>query len=80
MHELFANIPNDMLALMVLIPGIMAAAAITLGWKARQAALRRRAGGGPREMGEDALAAGITVALVPIGFALLMLWGRFRCV
>ncbi|MBL8135718.1 MAG: hypothetical protein JNL48_03775 [Acidobacteria bacterium] len=77
MHELFANIPNDMLALMVVIPLIMAAAAITLGWKARQAALRRRAGGGPREMGEDALAAGITVAIVPIGFALLMLWGRF---
>jgi hypothetical protein len=77
MHELFASIPNDMLALMVVIPAIMAAAAITLGWKARQAALARRAGGGPREMGEDALAAGITVALVPIGFALLMLWGRF---
>jgi hypothetical protein len=53
MHELFANIPNDMLALMVVIPVIMAAAAITLGWKARQAALRRRpapgrgGGGGP---------------------------------
>lgn len=77
MHELFASIPNDMLALMVVIPLIMAAAAITLGWKARQAALARRAGGGPREMGEDALAAGITVAIVPLGFALLMLWGRF---
>lgn len=77
MHELFADIPNDMLALMVLIPAMMAAAAITLGWKARQAALARRAGGGPREMGEDALAAGITVALVPLAFALLMLWGRF---
>jgi hypothetical protein len=77
MHELFADIPNDMLALMVVIPLIMAAAAITLGWKARQAALARRAGGGPREMGEDALAAGLTVAIVPLGFALLMLWGRF---
>lgn len=77
MHELFADIPNDMLALMVVIPLIMAAAAITLGWKARQAALTRRAGGGPREPGEDALAAGITVAIVPLGFALLMLWGRF---
>lgn len=77
MHELFASIPNDMLALMVVIPVIMAAAAITVGWKARQAALARRAGVGPREMGEDALAAGITVAVVPIGFALLLLWGRF---
>jgi|694.fasta_scaffold100837_2 hypothetical protein len=77
MHELFADIPNDMLALMVVIPLIMAAAAITVGWKARQAALERRAGGGPREMGEDALAAGLTVAIVPLGFALLMLWGRF---
>jgi hypothetical protein len=77
MHELFADIPNDMLALMVVIPLIMAAAAITVGWKARQAALARRAGGGPREMGEDALAAGLTVAIVPLGFALLMLWGRF---
>jgi hypothetical protein len=28
-------------------------------------------------MGEDALAAGLTVAIVPLGFALLMLWGRF---
>ena len=77
MHELFADIPNDMLALMVAIPAIMAAAAIFVGWKARQAALARRAGGGPREMGEDALAAGITVAVVPLAFALLMLWGRF---
>jgi hypothetical protein len=76
MHELFTNIPNDMFAVMIVIPVVMAAAAITLGWKARQAALQRRAGGGPREMGEDALAAGITVAVVPIAFALLMLWGR----
>ena len=46
MHELFATIPNDMFALMVGLPLVMAAAAITLGWKARQAALRRRAEGG----------------------------------
>jgi len=76
MHELFANVPNDMFALMVGLPLIMAAAAITLGWKARQAALRRKSAGGPRQMGEDALAAGITVAVVPVAFALLMLWGR----
>ena len=76
MHEVFAGIPNDMFALMIAIPLIMAGAAITLGWKARQAALRRRSAGGPRQMGEDALAAGITVAVVPIAFALLMLWGR----
>jgi len=76
MHELFANIPNDMFALMVGIPIIMAAAAIGLGWKARQAALGRRAAGAPRQLGEDALAAGVTVAVVPIAFALLMLWGR----
>ena len=39
MHELFANVPNDMYALMVGLPLIMAAAAIGVGWKARQAAL-----------------------------------------
>jgi hypothetical protein len=76
MHELFANVPNDMFALMVGLPLIMAAAAIGLGWKARQAALRRRAAGAPRQMAEDALAAGVTVAVVPIGFALLMIWAR----
>jgi uncharacterized membrane protein len=76
MHELFANIPNDMFALMVGIPLIMAAAAIGLGWQARQAALRRRVAGAPRQMGEDALAAGFTVAVVPLCFALLMIWGR----
>lgn len=76
MHELFANVPNDMFALMIGLPMLMATAAITLGWKARQAALRRRAEGGPRGMGEDALAAGITVAVVPVAFALLMLWAR----
>jgi len=76
MHELFANVPNDMFALMVGLPLIMASAAIGLGWKARQAALRRRAAGAPRQMAEDALAAGVTVAVVPIGFALLMIWAR----
>ena len=76
MQELFDNIPNDMFALMVGIPLIMAAAAIGVGWKARQAALRRREAGAPRQMAEDALAAGFTVAVVPIGFALLMIWGR----
>ncbi len=76
MHELFATVPNDMFALMIGLPLVMAAAAITLGWKARQSALRRRAAGEPRGPGEDALAAGITVAVVPIGFALLMLWAR----
>jgi hypothetical protein len=76
MHELFANVPNDMYALMVGLPLIMAAAAIGVGWKARQAALRRRAAGAPKQMAEDALAAGVTVAVVPIGFALLMIWAR----
>ena len=76
MHELFASVPNDMYALMVGLPLIMAAAAIGVGWKARQAALRRRAAGAPKQMAEDALAAGVTVAVVPIGFALLMIWAR----
>jgi hypothetical protein len=76
MHELFRDVPNDMFALMVVIPLVMASAAITLGWMARQAALRRRVEGAPRQLGEDALAAGITVAVVPIAFALLMLWAR----
>ena len=76
MHELFATIPNDMYALMVGLPLVIAAAPITLGWKARQGALRRRAEGGPKGPGDDALAAAITVAVVPIAFALLMLWAR----
>ncbi|MBP7776598.1 MAG: hypothetical protein KA371_05675 [Acidobacteria bacterium] len=76
MHELFATVPNGMFALMVGIPLVMAAVAIIFGWKVRQAALRRRVEGGPRSPGEDALGAGITVAVVPLGFALLMLWAR----
>ncbi len=79
MHELFHDFPADLFALMIALPVAMAAAAITLGWKARAAALHRRRmgeedGKGP---GEDALAAGITVAVVPLAFALLMLWARF---
>lgn len=77
MHELFRDVPNDMFALMVGIPLLFASAALGLGWKAQQAARRRRVEGAPRGMGEDALGAGLTVAIVPLSFALLMLWARF---
>lgn len=77
MHELARAIPVVVFALMIVIPLLMAAAAIALGWYARNASRRHRVEGAPRGMGEDALGAGITVAVVPGGFALMMLWARF---
>lgn len=77
MHELFRDIPPTFFALMVGIPVIMTMTALVVGWMARAAALRRRKAGEPRQLGEDALAAAITVAVVPFGFALLMIWARF---
>jgi len=83
-HELFRGIPGLIYALMVAVPLVMAAAAVALGWQSQQNARRRRASAlasAPpstvRGPAEDALAAGITVAVVPLAFALMVLWARF---
>lgn len=78
LHELFRGIPPLILMLMVVIPLAMSAAALALGWRAQRAAVRRRATpASPRGPAEDALGAGITVAVVPFAFAVLVIWARF---
>ncbi len=77
-HELFRGIPPLILAAMIVIPLAMSAAAIALGWRAQRAAVgRRQTPSSPRGPAEDALGAGITVAIVPFAFALLVIWARF---
>lgn len=78
-HGIMREVPPPIYLLMVGIPLLFTALALGLGWRARQAS-RQRAGDGPagrRRPGEDAFGAGVTVAVVPFAFALLMLWGRF---
>jgi hypothetical protein len=76
-HRIMQDVPAAIYALMVGIPLTFAAAAVGLGWYL-QAAARRRPGGtsAPRAQ-HQALAAGVTMAVVPLAFALLMLWARF---
>lgn len=76
MHEMFRTMPDEIFAIIVGLPTLMAIVAVVFGWKVRRTALQRRAAGAPRSHGEDALAAGVTVAVVPLAFAILMLWGR----
>lgn len=76
MHEIFQTMPDTIFAVIVGLPLLMAVVAVVFGWKVRQTALRSRAAGQPRSHGEDALAAGVTVAVVPLAFAIFMLWGR----
>ncbi len=82
MHELFRGIPDTTFMAMVVIPLAMSGAAVALGWRARQSVRQRKEGASPpatglRGPGEDALGAGITVAIVPFAFALMVLWARF---
>lgn len=77
MHEVFRSMPLEMFAVIVGLPLLMTIVAVVFGWKIRQSALRARAAGTSKGPGEDALAAGVTVAVVPLAFAILMLWGRF---
>ncbi len=82
MHELFRGIPDMTFLVMVVVPLAMSVAAVALGWQARQSARQRRheaphPATGIRGPGEDALGAGITVAVVPLAFALMVLWARF---
>ena len=82
MHELFRGIPAATFLAMVVIPLAMSVAAVAFGWRARQSARQQQEGApspakGLRGPAEDALGAGITVAIVPFAFALMVLWARF---
>ena len=82
MHELFRGIPTVTFLAIVVIPLAMSVAAVTLGWKVTRSARRRQDGApspatGLRGPADDALGAGITVAVVPFAFALMLLWARF---
>ncbi|MFN7979555.1 MAG: hypothetical protein U0P30_15585 [Vicinamibacterales bacterium] len=78
-HGIMRGMPPPVFGLVVIIPLAMAAGAVILGWEARNIARKRQADAAPGARGpeSDALAAAITVAMVPFAFALLMLWGRF---
>lgn len=77
-HRMMREVPVPIYALMIGIPLLFTAMAFGLGWYAREGARRRRAENpAARSPQDDAFAAGITVAIVPLAFALLMLWGRF---
>jgi hypothetical protein len=78
-HRMMRDVPTPIYVLMVGIPLAMSVAAVVLGWYARDHARRRGAGapGGPRSPQYDAFPAAITVAVVPLAFVILMLWGRF---
>jgi hypothetical protein len=74
-HRMMRDVPPVTYALMVGIPLVMVVAAVGLGWyaQAAQPSDDRRS---PRAQSQ-ALGAGITVAVVPLAFAILMLWSRF---
>lgn len=77
-HELMRDVPPMIFTVMVALPFAMAALATILGWYARQNARERAAQGVPTRGGvDDPFYAGLTMALVPFAFGLLMLWGRF---
>jgi hypothetical protein len=76
-HRMMRDVPVAIYALMVGIPLAFAAAAAGLGWYLQAAARRRPEGSASPRGQQQALAAGITMAVVPLAFALLMLWGRF---
>jgi len=76
-HRLMRDVPVAVYALMVGIPLTFATAAVGLGWYLQAAARRRPVGSAAPRAQQQALAAGITMAVVPLAFALLMLWGRF---
>lgn len=77
MHELFGRMPLLVFLAMMGLSLAMTIAAVALGWYAQRGARRRRVAGEPKGPAEDALGAGITVAVVPLGFGLMVLWARF---
>ena len=76
-HRMMRDVPPVTYALMVGIPLVMVVAAVGLGWYAQAA--QQQPGDGRRSprAQSQALGAGITMAVVPLAFALLMLWSRF---
>lgn len=78
-HQMMRDVPVYGYALMVIIPLAMSIGTVILGWEARNGALEREreAPAGRRPPKSDAFGAAVTVAIVPLSFALLMLWGRF---
>lgn len=78
-HRIMQEMPPPLFALVVIIPLAMAVGAVILGWEARNIARerQRQSPAAARSPQSDALAAAVTVAIVPFAFALLMLWGRF---
>lgn len=78
-HQMMRDVPVYVFALMVIIPAAMSVGTVVLGWEARNGARTREleAPPGRRPPKSDAFGAAVTVAIVPLSFALLMLWGRF---
>ena len=78
-HSIMRQMPPSIFALVVIIPLSMAIGTVILGWEARNGARKREleAPPGRRTPQSDAFGAAITVAIVPLAFALMMLWGRF---
>jgi hypothetical protein len=76
-HGLMRDVPPLIYALMVGIPLVMVIAAVGLGWYAQAARVPPGDESRSPRAQSHALGAGITVAVVPLAFAILMLWGRF---
>jgi hypothetical protein len=76
-HRIMRDVPPLTYALMVGIPLVMVVAAVGLGWYAQFAAGPASGEWRSARAQRHALGAGITVAVVPLAFAILMLWSRF---
>lgn len=77
-HELMRGMPPPVFVIMVALPLGMTVLAVAVGWYAR----RQNASSSPTDphatgRANDPFYAGLTMALVPFAFAVLMLWGRF---
>lgn len=77
-HDAILDIPPFVYVLAVFATFAMTIGAVMVGWYSREAARERAARGVSTRGGvDDAWYAALTVALVPFGFGLLMLWARF---
>jgi hypothetical protein len=76
-HRLMRDVPPLTYALMVGIPLVMVIAAVGVGWYAQAAGSQPGDESDAGRGQSHALGAGVTVAVVPLGFAIVMLWGRF---
>lgn len=77
-HELMREVPPLTFLIMAGLPFVMAGVAVLVGWYARAKARERAAQGVPTRGGvNDPFYAGLTMAVVPFAFGVMMLWGRF---